>query len=281
MLIDYADKAVLVTGGTKGIGLASALAFARRGAHVTITHRWGSADEEKLVECFRAAGAVPPSIVEADAANADETRAVLKGIADRHGAPTAIVSNVAVASVVATLQDYVQRNLHRSIDYGAWPLVSHTLLAHEVCGRWPRYVVGVSAAGHEAMHVNYDFAAASKAVLETLVRYLSHRLMKEGVRVNAVRTRFVSTDSLRSIFGEDFEPFVKRYAPDLFVSAEQVGEAIFGMCCGLMDGASGQVVCVDGGAAFADGFSRFYDDFRRGFFGTEQRAHSRREPDES
>ena len=42
---NYANKVVLVTGGTRGIGLACGLAFGRLGASVYLTHRWGSADE--------------------------------------------------------------------------------------------------------------------------------------------------------------------------------------------------------------------------------------------
>ena len=41
MFTDYRDKVVLITGGTKGIGLACGLAFARQGAQVVLTHRWG------------------------------------------------------------------------------------------------------------------------------------------------------------------------------------------------------------------------------------------------
>ena len=105
MLVDYRDKAVLVTGGTKGIGLATALSFARRGADVTITCKWGSVAEDTVRDTFRDAGCKPPRIVEADATNADDTRAVLERIAKSHGAPTAIVSNVAVAAVVRTIID--------------------------------------------------------------------------------------------------------------------------------------------------------------------------------
>ncbi|MBW2459344.1 MAG: SDR family NAD(P)-dependent oxidoreductase, partial [Deltaproteobacteria bacterium] len=44
LLNDFRDKAVLITGATKGLGLAIGKAFGAEGAHVYLTHRWGSAD---------------------------------------------------------------------------------------------------------------------------------------------------------------------------------------------------------------------------------------------
>ncbi|HEY0136691.1 MAG TPA: SDR family NAD(P)-dependent oxidoreductase, partial [Nannocystis sp.] len=63
---DFTGKAVLITGGTRGIGLACGLAFARHGARVILTHRWGSADEGELRAKFAELGAPEPMIVEAD-----------------------------------------------------------------------------------------------------------------------------------------------------------------------------------------------------------------------
>ena len=52
----WRDKVVLITGGTRGIGLATGLAYGRHGAHVILTHRWGSADEDEIFRLFEEAG---------------------------------------------------------------------------------------------------------------------------------------------------------------------------------------------------------------------------------
>ena len=66
--VDLRGKTALITGGTKGIGLASALALAEAGAQVSLTFKWGSADQEKVAEEFAARGALRPGFYEADAA---------------------------------------------------------------------------------------------------------------------------------------------------------------------------------------------------------------------
>src|SRR5690242_133328 len=77
MLNDFKDKVVLITGGTKGIGRACALAFARLGAKCWLTHRWSSADENELRAAFAEVGGPVPEIVEADASKKADTKALL------------------------------------------------------------------------------------------------------------------------------------------------------------------------------------------------------------
>ncbi|HSQ65513.1 MAG TPA: SDR family oxidoreductase [Polyangiaceae bacterium] len=270
---DYTGKAVLVTGGTMGIGLSTGLAFARRGAHVYITHKWGTADDDQVLEQFRREKLPAPEIIRADVASNDDTAALLREIHSRHDSIEAFVSNVAVALVIRGLDDYKEQSLFKSIDYSAWPMVEYTRRIHDEFGRWPRYVVGVSSGGPDAFYKNYDFAAASKSVLETLCRYLSYRLFDEGVRVNVVRSRLVATENLWATFGREFEPFCERFnMRRQFVTCEDVANSIYALCSGMLDAMNGQVVMVDKGTSFFDNLMRLYEE--RDIIDRKQGEHS-------
>jgi NAD(P)-dependent dehydrogenase (short-subunit alcohol dehydrogenase family) len=250
----YREKSVLVTGGTKGIGLAIGIEFARHGADVWLTHRWGSVDEADVVRAFEQAGvASRPHVVLADVANDEDTEALLRTMREQTDHVEAFVSNVAFAQVVRSMEDYRRRSFTRSIEYGAWPLVAYPQKMMEVFGRYPRYVLGISSFGAATYHPNYDFAALSKAVMETMVRYLALRLRPHGTTVNALRPWVLRTDSSLATFGETMADLCEHYLPDgAFLEPQQVAKAAYGFCSGYFDHVSGQVLSVDGGCAFRD-----------------------------
>ena len=261
MIADFRGKTVLVTGGTMGIGLATALAFGRRGARCTVTYRWGSADENEVQRRFADAGAPAPLVLEADASQSEATDRLLGEMRARQERVDVFVSNVSQAALVGGLGDYALRGLLKTLEYSTWPMVEYTRKIRQVFGHYPRYVVGMSSTGTDDFCVGYDLMAASKAVMETLCRYLSYRLFDEDVRINIVRTRNVRTASLQSAFGAEFDRFARRFTRERhFVEAHEVADVVVALCSGLLDGVRGQVITVDRGMSFFDNLMRLYDD---------------------
>jgi|NGEPerStandDraft_6_1074524.scaffolds.fasta_scaffold00542_8 enoyl-[acyl-carrier-protein] reductase (NADH) len=258
MLNDLKGKAVLITGGTKGIGLATGLAFGQRGAHVTLTHKWGSADETEIRAQFAEVHAPEPRIVEADAGSSEDTKALLSELKKSHSQVEVFISNVAFAQIVKSMGDYQKRSLLRSIEYSVWPMIEYLQEIKELFGSYPRYLIGLSSQGPDKYTANYDFVASSKAVLETLCRYLAFRLAGQSININVVRAAFVRTESLTATMGEECAPFIERFDPSLFVTVEEVANTILALCSGLMDAVTGQVICVDHGAPFYDNVMRLY-----------------------
>jgi len=256
---DYTDKAVLITGGTMGIGLATGLAFGRQGAHVYLTCAWGSADEDALRKQFAEVGAPVPTVVQADVSMDEDIEPLMEQIRERHEALEVFVSNVCVVPKSKGLQDLQRRALFKSLEYCTWPLVSYLGQAKQTFGRYPRYVVAMSTDGMDHYYEGYEYVAVSKAVLEVICRYVSKYLAGEDVLINAVRTRNVITDSALAIHGADYPQFIKQYASENhFLEAEEVGNAILALCSGMLDSMSGQVLSIDRGGPFSDTLMRVY-----------------------
>ena len=125
MLNDLTGKAVLITGGTRGIGLATGLAFGRLGAACVLTNKWGSADEAAIAAAYAQAGAPAPRIVQADAASDQDTRRVIEALLNDHERIEVLISNVAFGQMTPEPRNYSRRGLLSSIEYSAWPLVCY------------------------------------------------------------------------------------------------------------------------------------------------------------
>jgi NAD(P)-dependent dehydrogenase (short-subunit alcohol dehydrogenase family) len=251
---------VVITGGTRGLGLATALVFAAHGAQTVLTHAWGSADEQAVTDAIVAAGGPAPLIVRADITRADDTKALVTTVHEQFGAIDTLISNASVSLVVGDLDDYTERGFLKSMRGTGWPTFEYLTAIHRITGKYPRYVVVMSSDGPDRFTPGYDFVAAGKAVVESMVKYAAYRLRDEGVRINALRSRAIRTESFDGTFGREFYGFLRQFVTDdWFMRPDEVGRAAYALCSGLFDGVSGQTITVDRGSTFFDGISYIYE----------------------
>ena len=258
--IDLSGNTVLITGGTMGIGRATALQFSLAGARVYVTCKWGSADLDELSREFESFGATPPRVIEADVSRDEDTQSLLEEISTCEGGIDIFISNVGFAPLVNDLADYVKRSFLKTVEYSSWPIIEYTKSIQRVFGSLPSHVVGISSDGPDHYYRGYDYVSAAKALLEHFSRYLSMHLLPHGGRCNVIRFGMVKTASFDAIFGQDFFDFAAKEGllTNLVLSPEVCGKAVLAVCSGLLDAVNGQTITVDHGLPFQDNLMMRY-----------------------
>ncbi|MBV8079286.1 MAG: SDR family oxidoreductase [Actinobacteria bacterium] len=232
---------VFITGGSRGIGRAIALRFARDGAdRIAIGYLRNDAAAEATADELRALGADVTLVrgnVSADRV-AEEVAAL--------GPLDVLVHNAATGVVRAAL-DTEDKHWDWTMTANARALLS---LARAAAPQMHpgSSIVAISSLGSHRVLENYVLIGTSKAALESLVRYLAVELAPRGIRVNAVSAGVVETGALEHF--PNREEMLKTGAANpagKLVTPEDVAGAVAFLCSPDAEMVRGQTLVVDGG----------------------------------
>jgi enoyl-[acyl-carrier protein] reductase III len=231
---------VLVPGGSRGIGRAIALRFARDGARrVAIGYLRNDDAAEATAEELRAAGAEPVLVrgnVSSDRV-LDEVRAL--------GPLDALVHNAATGVVRRALETE-DKHWDWTMNANARALLALARVAAPEM-RDGSSIVAISSLGAGRVLENYALIGASKAALESLVRYLAVELAPE-IRVNAVSAGVVETGALQHFPNKEEMLRVGEANPvGRLVTPDDVAAAVAFLCAPDSAMVRGHVLVVDGG----------------------------------
>ena len=194
---DLHGKIALVTGASRGIGRAIAIALARAGVDVAVNYRANRDDAESAAAEVRQAGRRALAI-QADVSNAAEVHGLVDGVHSQLGEIDILVNNAGIARV-QKIGDVTEQDWDELIDVNLKScfLVTQSVLPDMRRGRWGRIVNLSSVAAHVGGVVGAHYAA-SKAGMLGLTHYYAHSLVKEGITVNAISPALIETDMVRA-----------------------------------------------------------------------------------
>ena len=192
------NPVLLVTGGSRGIGAATALLAAERGYAVAVNYAHNSLAADEVVRLIRAKGGHSMS-VQADVGVEAQVVAMFKRIDAKLGPLSALVNNAGVVDVACRVDEVTSDRLRRLFDIN---VLGSFLCAREAILRMSTRhggaggsIVNVSSVaarlGGAGQYVDY---AATKGAMDTFTLGLAQEVATEGIRVNAVRPGIIDTD---------------------------------------------------------------------------------------
>jgi 3-oxoacyl-[acyl-carrier protein] reductase len=246
-MADLTGKTALVTGASRGIGRATALALARKGAQVLVHYGRGRSEAETAVNEIRDGGGRAQAI-EADLTSVGGAHQLAKQVRELLGGRLDILVANAGVSKSATLEETTVEDFDRlfAVNVRApFFLIQQTL---PILARGGSIVFVSSLAAHAVVGTIAAYAA-TKGAIDTLVKHLAAALGPRGIRVNAVAPGIVATDMsnfTKTEAGQKYALGIQ--AIDRVAGPEDIAPVVAFLSSDDARWITGETVRVDGGS---------------------------------
>jgi 3-oxoacyl-[acyl-carrier protein] reductase len=246
--IDLSGKRALVTGGSRGVGAATARLLARAGCDVAIAYRSRSADAEALVAELTALGG--RAFAQAgELADPAAVELLFERVRRELGGLDIFVANAGIwPPADAAIAEMSDAQWRRTMAVNLDSVFYATRAAARMLADGGRVVVVGSTAGQrgEAYHADY---AASKGALISLVKGVAIELAARDITVNCVAPGWIDTEMAAIPYGDGGRATIEAGIPlGRVASADDVAGPILFLCSPLARHITGEVVNVNGGA---------------------------------
>ena len=246
-LFSLRNKVILVTGGTRGIGLAISLRFARSGAKV-IANYLRDEKSAKQLEAIATEESLAISLCRADLTAAKGLETLGQSLQDAGPHLSGFV-HCAATGIHRPIEELTERHFDWTFNLNVRAFFNVVKL---LLGRFSQgsSIIAVSSWGALRALPSYTLVGASKGGLEAMARHLAAELAPRGIRVNILTAGAVLTDAWKAMPNseERIAETIKRTPAGRLATAEDVALSAQFLCSEAAAGIIGQTLVVDGGA---------------------------------
>ena len=239
-------QVALVTGGSRGIGRAIAMALGAAGAYVVINYRGNQEAAEATLEELHGKGG-HGELCRFDVAVENEVDAAVKKIVDGQGKVDILVNNAGVTSdtllIRTKVQDWDQvigTNLKGTV------LCTKAVCRAMIRQRYGR-IVNLSSVVGQTGNAGQSIYAATKAGILGFTKSVARELAARGITVNAVAPGFIETEMTANLSPQLQEEFLRSIPLGRFGSSEEVAHLVVFLTGPGAAYITGQVMNVNGG----------------------------------
>ena len=242
-------KIALVTGASRGIGRGIALELANAGADVIVHYARKKSAAQQVVAEVQAMGRRALA-VKANLADAEKIEAMMDQIEAEFGGCDSFVANAATGGFRSMLET-TDKHWDWTMDVNARSILrfAKRLAPHMKEQGWGR-IVTVTSLGSTRVVPSYSAVGLSKAVVESLTRYLAVELAPQGIIANAISPGLVETDAVNAMpldMDLALEQVRRRNPTRRLVTPRDIGRVTAFLCSDAAQMIVGQTIMVDGG----------------------------------
>ena len=247
--IDLSGKVALVTGGSRGLGKAIALAMAQKGASLVICGRKQENLDKAMAE-FKAQGAEALALT-ANMGKSDQAASLFQSIEKKFGKLDILVNNVGTNLLTPSVAE---------ADEGLWDKLLETNLKSSFLATSMAYklmkkaragkIINISSIAARRAARGMGIYCVAKAGLEMLTKVLAVELASDRIQVNAVAPCVVRTQFSQPFWSNEsiMQEILRTIPAGRIAEPDDVVGAVLFLASGLSDFITGEVVNVDGGA---------------------------------
>lgn len=244
--MNFSGKTVIVTGGSRGIGRAIALDFAKSGANVVVNYNSSASKAEEVVAEIESLGGKGLA-VQCNVSSQEDVDRLLKASVDTFGGVDILVNNAGI-----TKDTLILRMKEEDWDSVLDTNLKGTFMTTKVIGKYmlkkkQGRIVNITSVVGVMGNAGQSNYAASKAGVIGFTKSIAKEFASRGITVNAVAPGFIESDMTEVLSDEVKEAYAKAIPLGKMGQPEDVSSAVKFLCSDMSKYITGQVVQVDGG----------------------------------